>query len=451
MPLSKTIRKRVRNALLEQDTSSPEMGVANIPDIQIHGRKRQPSPAVNVSFTNSQRKRSSGANFVKDSLRRLHTSEPANFIRREWELETELHQAKHRNATYEEQIRVLTVERDAAEAEVHTHKSLSTYLEQDFSKSTEMLTATRTTARALFDQTDALKAEAHKKDELIDDLQSQLSKRNAMAAVLTEITNEKEILERENEDLQVQTRNLESWIKEVRSCAFEATAYHANLENKLQVCDEIIHELQSTIQNDRADFEMNKKAFQRMNQDLRQEVGTLKSALTAKRETTSQAEPNWKNECLRVHRRHSLQVEQLQAQLRQKSDENERLRIQGLAHFRAFQALEAEQASSAASSPIRATTSQNSGKSQVVNNNISSTTTLVDMRPTYDQVEQAAPSAERTISSTRTRVKIAPINEEVSMESSIRGLHRQRDSTGSFVGVALIVLCLSAALMTRLF
>ena len=432
MPLSKMIRKGIRN---EQDNSS------------------QPSSAANVSFTSAQPKRISSGNFVKDSLRKLHTSEPANWRRREWELETELHQAKHRNTINEEQIRVLTIERDAAEAELHTNKQLSTYLEQDFSNSTEMLAATRTTASALFDQTDALKAESREKDQLIDRLQSELSKRNAMAAVLAEVANEKEILERENEDLQVQIRDLDLWMKEIRTCAFEATAYHTNLESKLQVCDEIIHELQSTIRHDRADFEMNKKASQRTNQLLRQEVETLKAELKAEQEKRSKAEANpidWRKECLRVHRRHSLEVEQLKADLHQKTAENERLRIQSLAHWRALVALEAEHATSAASSPIRRSTFDDSHGCLAVENSISSTATLVDMGPSSDvPVEPAAPSAESPVSSTRTRAEVIPVDREIHGETSKRGYQRPGQVTGSFVEVPIVLLCLSAALISR--
>ena len=189
----------------------------------------------------TDRQRGSSFGFGKESFRSKHSSAPDHAWRREWELETELHQVKLKNSTYQEQIRILTLERDAAEAELHETKSLSTCLRKDFEASTELLNSIKPAVKDLRRRNVELEIDAEQKDKEIQYILADLI---SMAAELANVTDHKNTLECEVQDLRIENREYESWMNEITVCVQDMTAHHANLESKLRVSEDIIHELQ---------------------------------------------------------------------------------------------------------------------------------------------------------------------------------------------------------------
>lgn len=390
-----------------------------------------PSPTArkaSMSGAKADRRRSPSFFFGKDCKQ---TSAPDRALRREWELETELHQVKLQNATFQEQIRILTVERDAAEAELHETKRLSTCLQNEFDTSAEMLKSTKSAVNHLRRRKVEAEVDAEQKDREIGYL---LAERDTMAAELAKVTDEKDTLELEVQDLRTANRDSESWIDEITVCVQEAITDHANLESKLQVSGDIIHELQKVIKNDTKNSEMNKKALLRTNADLKEQVNTLKATLEAEQKKNSGTGKNidWKKKYLLVQQQKSLEVEQMQARLREKTSENASLKLQSSAHLRALEALEAEKAASAAFSPIHDSICEDSHESSAEENTISCNTTVAENEPANDSQE------EQPTSLTEDHTTIPLMHK------------RQGEHTDSPVQVLVILLCLLAALFSRL-
>ena len=386
---------------------------------------------ASVCGAKTDQQRGSSFGFGKESFRSKHSSAPDHAWRREWELETELHQVKLKNSTYQEQMRILTLERDAAEAELHETQHLSTCLRKDFEDSAELLNRIKPAVKDLHRRTVELEIDTEQKDK---EIQYILADRDSMAVELIEVTNDKNTLECEVQDLRTENRGYESWMDKLTIGVQDMTASHANLESKLQVSEDIIHELHKVIKNDSATSEMNRKALLRKNADLKREVDTLNAKLKAEHERISETESNvdWKQECVRVHKQKSIELEQMQARLHEKTSENARLKLQSSAHLRALEVLEAEQAASAASGPMYNSTLEGIHESLAEGYTISCATMIAEIEPTNDgQVDQPTSlMSDHTISA--------------------RMHKRQEEHTGSPAQVLIILLCLLAALFSRL-
>ena len=381
------------------------------------------APKAGMPGANSFRRRTSSLCSGKDSYRSKQATDRA--WRREWELETQLHQVKLQNSTYQEQIRILKLERDAAEAEVQQAKRLFTCLRKDFEVSAELLNSTKSAVKNLQRRIVEVEVDAEQKDK---EMKYSLAERDTMAAELAKVTDEKNILDCEIQDLRIENRDSESWMDEITACVQEVATHHANLESNLQVSEDIIHELQKVIKTDAATSEMNKKALLRTNADLEGQVETLSTRLEAEQKKKSQKE----KECLRVHKQKALEVGQLQARLREKASENASLKLQSSAHLRALEALEADKAAFAVFGSMNNSIFEESHKSSAEKNTISCATTIVDFEPT------SAGQAEQPTSLTEDETTKFPMHK------------RPRDHTSSPAQVLVILLCLLAALFSRL-
>ena len=306
---------------------------------------------ASMSEAKAYRRRSSGFRFGKEAYDGKQALASGRQWRREWELESELHRVKLQNSTFQEQIRILLLERDAAEAELHETKGISTCLRKDFEVSEELLDNTQSAVRNLQRRKVEVEVDLEQKDK---EIQYTLAERDSMAAELAEVTDEKNTLECEVQELQLENREYESWMDEITVCVQDTMTHHGNLESKLQVSEDIIHQLQKVIKTDAATSEMDKKALLRTNTNLKGQIQTLKTTLEAEQKKKSETETNvdWKKECLKVHEQKSQEMEQMQARLREKTAENASLKLQSNAHLRALEALEVEKAASAAFDPM---------------------------------------------------------------------------------------------------
>ena len=188
--------------------------------------------------------------FVKNSLRKLHSSSSSNSSQVA-ELQKALQDAKLLNAKHQEEIQVLTLERDAAEDTLHDNKRHYRALMEDFIDLDKELEATGASLKKAVHENEAQKASLAEKDREISELCTANAK---YEQGLREVVSEKV--------------DLETWIAEIKACVMDVNTYHHNLETKSQTQNHIIGHLKSevvTLQRSLSDYEMNKKAVLRSN------------------------------------------------------------------------------------------------------------------------------------------------------------------------------------------
>ena len=259
--------------------------------------------------------------FMQDSLQKIYPSHVSSSRQIE-DLQKALEDAKTLNAKHQEQIETLTLERDAAESELHTSKRLSRSVEGDFHRSETSLEKIRASLQTALYQNEAqqiaLEAknkELEAKDKQIEQLQLESS---SQISELLSLTNEK--------------MDLEDWISDIKTCVKEANATYSNLENKIQTQNGIILQLKAENarlehrhESDVMNLEMNKKALVRSNMDLKRSCEDLKAELQTQQEKTQAMSPtiDWKAKCLTILKRKSTEIENLKSQIEHLQVENQ--------------------------------------------------------------------------------------------------------------------------------
>ena len=259
--------------------------------------------------------------FMQDSLQKIYPSHVSS-SRQIQDLQKALDDAKTLNAKHQEQIETLTLERDAAESELHASKRLSRSVEGDFHRSETSLEKTRASLQTALCQNEAQKIaleaknkELEAKDKQIEQLQLESS---SQCSEILSLTSEK--------------MDLEDWISEIKTCVKEANATYSNLENKIQTQNGIILQLKAENarlehrhESDVRDLKMNKKALVRSNMELKRSCEDLKAKLQTQLEKTEAMSPtiDWKAECLSILKRKSIEVQNLKSQIEHLQVENQ--------------------------------------------------------------------------------------------------------------------------------
>lgn len=257
---------------------------------------------------------------MQDSLQKICPSHASSSSQVQ-DLQKALEDTKRLNAKHQEQIETLTLERDAAESALHAQKRISSCLEEDFSRCETSLVQTSAllhTAHSLNEsQRMVLRAkdkELEAKDQEIENLQLESSNQTSE---IDSLTNEK--------------LDLEDWISEIKTRVKEANTSYSNLETKVQTQNSIILQLKAENallehrhESDIMNHEMNKKALVRSNVDLKRSCEDLQAKLHAEQEKTKATQPtiDWKAECLKVHKRKSTEIKDLESGKEQLQVEN---------------------------------------------------------------------------------------------------------------------------------
>ena len=216
--------------------------------------------------------------FVKKSLRKLHSSSSSNSSQVA-ELQKALQDAKLLNAKHQEDIQILTFERDAAEDALHDNKRHYRALMEDFIDLDKELEATGASLKKSVHENEAQKTSLAEKDHEISDLctANAKSEQELLEATSENMDQKASLAEKDREISELRTANanyeqglrevvsekvdLESWIAEIKACVMDVNNYHHNLEAKTQTQDQIIGHLKSEIvllQRSLSDHEMNK-------------------------------------------------------------------------------------------------------------------------------------------------------------------------------------------------
>ena len=320
---------------------------------------------------------------MQDSLQKIYPSHASSSSQVQ-DLQKALKDAKLLNAKHREQIETLTLERDAAESALHAQKRISCCLEEDFSRSETSLEKTSAllhTAHSLNEsQQIVLRAkdkELEAKDQEIENLQLESSNQTSEIVSLT------------NEKL-----DLEDWISEIKTRVKEANTSYSNLETKVQTQNSIILQLKAENamlehrhESDIMNHEMNKKALVRSNVDLKRSCEDLQAKLHAEQEKTkaTQSTIDWKAECLKVHKRKSTEIKDLETEIEQLQVQNQEQYME----LRTLRKAEPEPVDSAASAAIPPTAEDELLTSET-SNITSSIVTLFDALPAEVTSEPSA-------------------------------------------------------------
>lgn len=298
---------------------------------------------------------------MKSSFQKIHTSSSSASS-----VVTELHKALEEatalNAKHQEQIQILTTERDAAESGLYDSKRHSRSLEEDFSHSDRELEQTRALLLEARLQNEALQADLKIRDQQVEQLKQHATRQESE---LLQVTHEK--------------LDHEDWIAEIKARVKEANTHYNKLENRVQTQNGTILQLkagctllQDQLRTDNSNAEMNKKALLRSNADLKREVEKLQKEVEAEKEKKKTVKPaiDWRSECMRIHRRKSLQIEKLEAEI-------EQLRLKNLEQCGEIESLKQETLTAAASTECSPPTA----RPTMAQNSISEVVALVDILP----------------------------------------------------------------------
>ena len=291
------------------------------------------SPDAPTSLPQRPTSRAS-THYIQKSLRKLHTSSPSSSSQVA-ELQKALEDAKILNAKHQEEIQVLTLERDAAEDALHDSKRHWRALMEDFIDADKELEQTGVSLKQAVQENEAQKAALAGKDHEISELRTANAKyEKELQEITTEKQDQKDALaENDNEISTLRTTNavyerelleiaseksdLESWVAEIKTRVKDVNAHHRVLESKTQTQNDIIGHLKTEfihLQHNLADHEMNKKALLRINGALKREMEELKAKVVERRD---EAEPvgDWKEQCLLTHRGKMLRIEELESEV----------------------------------------------------------------------------------------------------------------------------------------
>ena len=151
------------------------------------------------------------------------------------DLQKALDDAKSLNAKHQEQIETLTLERDAAETELHANKRLFSSLEKDHCQSETALERTCALLQANLRQNESQQMALEIKDEELELKDKQIE---LLQLQYSDQTSEMVSLTNENMDL-------EDWVSEIKIRVEEANTSYSNLENKIQTQNSIILQLKA--------------------------------------------------------------------------------------------------------------------------------------------------------------------------------------------------------------
>ncbi|KAL8793225.1 MAG: hypothetical protein Q9195_004161 [Heterodermia aff. obscurata] len=273
--------------------------------------------------------------FMHDSLQKIYPSHASSSSQVQ-DLQKALKDAKSLNAKHQEQIEILTLERDAAESALHTQKRISRSLEQDFSRCENSHLETSDLLHSAHDRNEAQQTALEAKNKELQAKDKQIKRLQLESSTQTS-----EIVSLTSEKM-----DLEDWISEIKTAVKAANTSYTNLESKLQTQNGIILQLKAENtrleqrhETDVVNLEMNRKALVRSNNDLKRSCEDLqaKLQLQAEQENAKAMQPaiDWKAECLRVHKRKTTEIEALEA-------EKEGLQVENQEQFMELRALRTE-------------------------------------------------------------------------------------------------------------
>ena len=392
--MGKTRSHQVRDMAVSASSST------DLPDIQ----SSRPSSRTSLRF-------------VQDSLQKIYPSHASSSTQIQY-LQNALNAAKIVNAKHQEQIEALTVERDAAESELHTTKRLSNSLQEDFCHSETTLEKNCALLQSALRQNEAQQMalavkekELEAKDKEIECLRLEASDQNSEIASLLLKSGDQS---RKIESLTDDNLLLEDWISEIKARVQEANTSYSNLENKIQTQNGII--LQLKAENARLDhrhesdiinLEMNKKALVRSNMDLKRSCEDLQAKLQ-EQEKAKEVQPafDWKAECLKIHKHKSIQIKNLK-------DQTERLQVENQEQYMELCELKAVRNTKLVDSV--SSTARPTAENEFASNGISGIVTLFDVPPSEaaKYSSAVATSIEKQVASNSTSeivtlVEVAP-------------------------------------------
>ena len=331
--------------------------------------------------------------FMQESIQKIYPSHVSSSSQIQ-ELQKALDDAKILNAKHQEQIETLTLERDAAESEIHINKRLSRSLEDDFCHSETSLEKTRALLQTALRQNEAQQMalgaqdkELEAKEKQIEMLQLESSNQNSQIELLQlEASNQtSEMISLTNEKM-----DLEDWISEIKACVKEVNKSYSNLENKVQTQNGIILQLKAENtrleqrhESDVINLEMNKKALVRSNVELKRSCEDLQAKLQAEQEKSKATQPSidWKAECLKIHKRKSIEIRNLK-------DQTERLQVENQEQYMELRTLRTAELEAVAKTELlnsvlstTTPTAQDEPATPVTSNDTSGIVTLFDMPP----------------------------------------------------------------------
>lgn len=256
--------------------------------------------------------------FFKDSFRKLQTSSPSN-ASQVAELQKALEDAKLLNSKHQEEIQVLTLERDAAEDALHDNKRHYRALMEDLIDSDKELEQTGLLLKKAIHETEVQKTTLHSKDQEISQL------RQSKDAEILDLHQAATKSSQSLSHLKAEKSDLEAWVAEIKACVQDVHTHHRTLETKTQSQDHLINSLRSEISLLKRDLkasatnhEMNKKALLRTTTDLRAENEKLKVVIVDEQDKTREARGgvDWRAQCMQTHRRKTVEIERLEAEVK---------------------------------------------------------------------------------------------------------------------------------------
>ena len=310
---------------------------------------------------------------VKDSIRKIHSPASSN-IDQVGDLQKALREAQLLNADHQEDISILTVERDAAETELHINKHKSSLLEKDFTHSEQALANVQELLHRALLRNEAQQAELRDKDRQVEELRLKVAEYEQ--SLVTETS---------------QRLDLEDCVEHIKVRVQDADIQYTKLESKVQAQKGTILQLkaENTLikherDTDAVNHTVNKHALSRTNVKLKQQVQSLRTELEAEKKKSQEELPSvdWRAYCLQIHFRRSMDLERAKAEMVEPQSQNLEL-------WEEMKILQEEDLRQVASAGIESR-AQATSCSPTVENDISRVVIVADVSPSASEAAEIA-------------------------------------------------------------